>query len=255
VIRAQGSAGIDDSKKGGCFLDSKLKVSIRAPVSIREKVYRAIREQILNGSVSSGSRMVETRLAQQIKTSRTPVREALHMLEREGLLESIPRVGYRVKELKWDEVEEICEIRAVNETLAARWAIGRITPKELEALKRNLEETEREVRGGNPRAFADRDAEFHEILVRASGSERLVELCEQLRRHMLRYRIESLYLADAALKAIEGHWRIVACIGNKDEKGVGPAIRDHLEFAKKNIQQYAFEEKRKADAELRAENE
>ena len=64
--------------------------------------------------------MVETRLAQQINTSRTPVREALHMLEMEGLLEPIPRVGYRVKRIEWDEVEEICAIPAVNESLAAR---------------------------------------------------------------------------------------------------------------------------------------
>lgn len=234
---------------------NKLKVSIGTPVSIREKVYRAIRDEILNGNISPGSRMIETRLAQQIKTSRTPVREALHMLEREGLLEAIPRVGYRVKTMKWGEVEEICEIRAVNETLAARWAMKRITPKELEALEKNLEEAERVVKGGNPEAFVDWDADFHEILVRASGSERLMELCEQLRRHMLRYRIESLYLSETALKAIEGHRRIVECIKKRDEKGIDSAIRDHLEFAKKSTQRYAFEEKQNRETELRAKNE
>ena len=60
---------------------------------------------------------METRLAEEIRISRTPIREALHMLEREGLLESIPRVGYRVRELKWEEVEAICEIRKLNESL------------------------------------------------------------------------------------------------------------------------------------------
>lgn len=218
-----------------------LKVSIGSPVSIREKVYRAIRNEILNGNIAQGSRMIETRLAQQIKTSRTPVREALHLLEREGLLESIPRVGYRVREMKWEEVEEICEIRAVNETLAARWAIKRITPKELNALKRNVEETERNVRNGNNGEFVDKDAEFHEILVRASGSERLMELCEQLRRHMLRYRIEGLSHPEIAIKAIEGHRRIVECIQKKDAKGIVQAIRDHMEFAKNSVQFYAFE--------------
>lgn len=96
------------------------KLSIRRQPSIRQKVYTAIRNDILNGRIVPGEHMVETRLANQIKTSRTPVREALHMMEREGLLESIPRVGYRVKALEWDEVEEICEIRTVNETLATR---------------------------------------------------------------------------------------------------------------------------------------
>jgi DNA-binding GntR family transcriptional regulator len=186
---------------------------------------------------------VETRLAKQIKTSRTPVREALHLLEREGLLEAIPRVGYRVKMIKWDEVEEICEIRAVNEILAARWAMRRITPKEIQALEKNIDKGEREVRQGHPKAFVHRDEEFHEILVRASGSERLMELCEQLRRHMLRYRIESLYLPETAIQATEDHRRILECIKAKDEKGIGLAIRGHLEFVKSSVQRYAFREK------------
>ncbi|MBN2126405.1 MAG: GntR family transcriptional regulator [Deltaproteobacteria bacterium] len=226
-------------------MSGKIRLTIRQPVSIREKVYRVIREDILNGSFSPGQRMVETRLAEQIKISRTPVREALHMLEREGLLESIPRVGYRVKELKWDEVGEICEIRKVNEVLAARWAIKRITSRELQGLEDNVRLSEKEVRAGNPKAFIERDAEFHEILVRASGSERLVELCQMLRRHMLRYRMESLYLAETALEAISGHYRIVECIRGKDESGIDLAIREHLDFARDSVRKYAFREKRK----------
>ena len=220
-------------------------MTIKKPFSIREKVYRAIRNGILNGKILPGERLIETNLAKNIKTSRTPVREALHMLEREGLLESIPRVGYRVKQLNWDEVEEICEIRTVNEILAARWAMKRITPKEAKALEDNLAAAEADVKNGNPKSFVEHDAEFHEILVRASGSERLLELCQLLRRHMLRYRIESLYLAQTALRAIEDHRRIVACIRAKDEQGIASAIRDHLEFVRSSVQRYAFDEKQK----------
>lgn len=237
------------------MVEKKLKVSISAPVSIREKVYTAVRNEILNGDIAPGERMIETRLAQQIKTSRTPVREALHMLEREGLLEAIPRVGYRVKRIRWDEVEEICEIRAVNEVLAARWAMKRISTKELQAMEKNIEQGEKEVRMGDPKAFVDRDEEFHEILARASGSERLLELCEQLRRHMLRYRIESLSLPETALEAIQGHRRILACIKAKDEQGIDAVIREHLEYVKSSVRQYAFEEKKKNKTQSRAENE
>ena len=80
--------------------EKKIRLSLEKPVSIREKVYAVVREDILNGRFSPGERMVETRLAEEVRISRTPIREALHMLEREGLLESIPRVGYRVRELK-----------------------------------------------------------------------------------------------------------------------------------------------------------
>ncbi len=221
-------------------MEKKLKLAIRGPVSIREKVYNVIRDDILNSVIPPRARMVETQLAKQINTSRTPVREALHMLEMEGLLEAIPRVGYRVKQIEWHEIEEICEIRTVNETLAARWAMNRITPKEIQALDESLAVAEAEIRQGNPRSFVERDAEFHEILVRACGSKRLLELCQLLRRHMLRYRIEALYLPETGLGAIEQHRRIVDCLRSKDEEGVAVAIRDHLEKSKREIHRYAF---------------
>jgi len=72
-----------------------------------------------------------------------------------------------------------------------------------------------------------------------------VELCHMLRRHMLRYRLESLYLPDTARRALQGHRRIVEGIKRKDRRGIEKAIRAHLEFAKRSIQRYAFEEKGK----------
>ena len=131
----------------------QLKLVIKEPVSIREKVYTAIRNLILDGTFPEGERLVESRIAEQIKTSRTPVREALHLLEKEGLLESIPRAGYQVKPLLWEEVEEICQIRIANETLAARWAMKRITPKDLLLLDNNLAEAEQRDTRGQSKSF------------------------------------------------------------------------------------------------------
>ena len=224
------------------MLEKRIRVTIRNPVSIREKVYQVIRENILNGRFLPGERMVETRLAGDIHTSRTPVREALHILEREGLLESIPRVGYRVRKMRWSEVEDICEIRTVNESLAARWAMERITPDELHSLEENITLSKNAV-VENPKSFVEWDSEFHEILARASGSKRLLELCQLLRRHMLRYRMKSLYLGKTAHEAIEGHSRIFQSLKKKDPVGVERAIREHLEFAKRSIQKQVSWEK------------
>lgn len=223
--------------------DDDQKLVIENPVSIREKVYEYIRNRILSGKITPSTRMVETQLANEIGTSRTPVREALHVLEMEGLLEAIPRVGYQVKELKWEDVEEICEIRAVNEILACRWAMQRISPDDLKSIEDNLTLAEAEIKEGHPESFVERDAEFHELLVKASGSERLLELCSMLRRHMLRYRVESLYLPETALRAIAGHRRILNCLKEKNEEDFEAAIREHLEQSKQDIYRYAFEEK------------
>ena len=221
-------------------MKNALKIHIGRPVSIREKVYAALRNDILNGRISPGERLVEARLAEQIKTSRTPVREALHMLEMEGLLEAIPRIGYRIKALKWVEVEEICEIRRVNEVLAARWAIERIDPKGIHALEKNISASEKEITRGNPKSFVEFDAEFHEILAKAGGSDRLYELCQVLRRHMLRYRIESILHERSVLRAVGEHRRILDCIKGKEVVGVERAIREHLDSSLKDILHYAF---------------
>ena len=148
----------------------------------------------------------------------------------------------KFKAISKDEIDEICEIRTINECLAARWATKRITPKELEALAKNLSVSEAEATQGNPRSFVEYDAEFHEILARASGSERLLELCQMLRRHMLRYRIESIFNTESVLRAIEGHQRIFDCIAKKDEEDVEQAVKDHLETSKKDVLRYAFGE-------------
>jgi len=218
----------------------KTKLSIPKPVSIRDRVYNAVRNDVLSGRMVSGERIVEARLAQEIHTSRTPVREALHMLEREGLLEVIPRVGYRVKKIDLNDLEELCEMRVINETLAAQWAIDRISPKDLQELEENLIKAEEKARGGNPTSFVEFDAEFHEILARAGGSQRLFELCQVLCRHMLRYRIESLYSEETALRAIAGHHEILDCVKTKDKEGIASAIKKHLDWVKTEIKGKVF---------------
>jgi DNA-binding GntR family transcriptional regulator len=229
------------------MVDFSEDLIIEHPVSIRQKVYDYLQNQILSNHIPAGTRLVEGRIARQINVSRTPIREALHILEMEGLIESFPRVGYLVKELKWEDVEELCEIRAVNEILAARWAMQRIVPEQLEAMKASLDAAEAEILAGQPELFVERDAEFHEMLARASGSRRLLELCQMLRRHMLRYRVESLYVPESGLRAIGGHRRIAACLEKKDDLGIEAAIRDHLEQSKRDIRRFAFEAKTRSD--------
>ncbi|MDF1554161.1 MAG: GntR family transcriptional regulator [Deferrisomatales bacterium] len=208
--------------------------------SIRERVYEEIKERIVNGAVGPTERLVETRLAEELRVSRTPVREALHVLKMEGLLEPVARGGYRVRRIRWEEVEEICEIRAVSESLAARWAIERASPEDLLFLKEQLDAVEVQVREGRPESFVDGDAEFHEALVRASGSKRLFDICQSLRAAMLLYRIETLYDPEIAMRGISGHRRILDRLIDRDPVGVEAAIREHLAQVKRDIWEFAF---------------
>ncbi len=220
----------------------EISLKIEQPISIREKIYHHLKDEILKGKISPSATLVETQIAKRIGISRTPTREALHFLEKEGLLELIPRVGYRVRQIDWDEVIEICEIRKSLEILAARWAIKRISSEEIQAFRGNLNNSEMMIKSEDMSSFIDLDAEFHELLARASGSQRLLKLILAHRNDMLRYRIKSLHRTDTASIAVSGHRRIFECLVEKDETGVKSAIKDHIEQAKEYIQLYAFED-------------
>jgi len=218
------------------------KLVIHQTDTIRRRVYSHLREQILRGEYKPHERLFETKISEEIGASRTPVREALHNLELEGLIECLPKVGYVVRPISDEEVAEICEIRGLVETLAAQWASEKAREKLIEELKKNIVASEAKVGQGSARAFIELDAQFHEIIARLSGSTRLLELAQTLRHHMLRYRIQSIYATDNVFSAIEGHKGILAAIekGTRDE--IGFAIRTHLEQSKKDILRYAFKE-------------
>ena len=218
------------------------RLVIKDSKTIRRKIYDHLREQVLSGEILPHQHLIETKIAQDVGTSRTPVREALHSLELEGLIESIPRVGYVVKPISETEVEEICEIRGAIEGVAAHWAMEKAPQKLIERLKKNISDSEEKAVRGDPRTFIDLDAQFHDIIATQSGSKRLQELTQTLRRHMLRYRIQSIYSLDNVLRAIQGHKSILEAIEKGDLEEVNRAIKRHLEQSKKDILRYAFKE-------------
>lgn len=224
---------------------------IKDTKTIRRRIYEHLREQLLNGEIPPRQYLIEVKVAKDLGTSRTPVREAFHSLELEGLIESIPRVGYVVKSINEQEVEEICEIRSAIEGVAARWAMAKAPKKLIEGLKKNISISDKKVSKGDVKAFINLDAQFHETIARLSGSERLLELTQTLRRHMLRYRIQSIYSVDNVLRAIEGHKGILRAIEKQDLEGVLKAIRHHMEQSKKDILRYAFTETSKEKREKR----
>lgn len=216
---------------------------IEQPVPIRKQVYEHLRGQILNSTISPSSRLVEAKIAKELGISRTPVREALHLLEKDGFLESVPRVGYHVKKLDIDELDEIFEIRLINETLACRWAIQKIDTAGLKRLEKNIMDTEAVLKMNAPNSFLKYDEEFHEILFEASGSVHLYNLCQQLSRLMLRYRAESIKTSESVKDALEGHKRILKYLKKKDDDGLRKELLAHLSYSRDDIRKRALREK------------
>ncbi len=204
------------------------KLVIKNSFTIRQTVYNYLRERILNGEIASNDRLIEARIAHEIGTSRTPVREALHSLELERLVRSIPRVGYIVEEIKREELEEICEIRGAIEGVAVRWAIKKARKRLIRDLAKNIEGQESEVSRDNLAGYEELDVKFHEIIARLSGSSRLFEMVQTLQRLMLRYGAYHINTRESAKSSIEGHRRILEAAEKENSDEAEAAIRRHL---------------------------
>lgn len=231
---------IDINKITGVLYTKMARFVIKNNETIRKKVYHHIREKILNGEIAPGERLIETRLAQDIGTSRTPVREALHSLELEKLIKSIPRVGYVVESMNVQELEQICEIRSVIETLAARWAFEKSREKLARDLAKNIAKQEKALSKHKLQEYIELDAQFHDTIAKLSGSDRLLELDQTLRRHMLRYRAHVVYAIDTAIRSIEGHRRIVNAIEQGDVEMAVEELQRHLQQSKEDILTYVL---------------
>jgi len=216
-------------------LDLANGFKIQPRPTIREEVYEYLRRMILIGKIPSGERLVEAKLAEELQISRTPVREALNRLEMEKLISPLPKAGYQVRSFSEQEVKEICDIRMVTEALAAKWAASKITPGELKRLDEMIDLTNKFIEEKEAERVVELDTEFHDAICKISGSERIDEINQRLRDHMLKFRMQGLCIAEVARRSNEGHKRIATAIRNKDVQEIEAAFRYHLSWTKKDV--------------------
>lgn len=200
-----------------------------------DSVYTALRQAIVSGSLKPGERMNVEELAAKMGVSLTPVRGAIQQLATEGLVEVRPRSGTFVASLTVQELEETFKLRSALECLAAEDAVERITPQQLRRLHDLLKALRRRVTNQNERrAHEQGNSEFHQILIDASGNQRLAEMYRALNAHIKIVRIHAgeagwpLRLQEEQAE----HEAIVAALEAKDVAALTGALRRHIYRAK-----------------------
>ena len=141
-----------------------------------QTIYRALRERILSNDIKPGSRLVLREIAQRYEASDIPAREALRMLERDGLVETAPYRGARVTSLTAREVEETYFIRSHLESIATGLAAERVSDAELDELDLLMERMRAAVEAEDGPGFSDLNRQFHQTIVYACGNQMLSEL-------------------------------------------------------------------------------
>lgn len=196
--------------------------------SLGQHVFEKIKEAIVRGDLAPGQRLVESRLAEMSGISRTPVREAIHKLEREGYLKKRPRGGFVVPGLDRNDVEETFGIRSVLEGYAARLAAAAHTKGDLEALESHIHVFQQHLDKGKLDALPTINTEFHDMLYALSNSPRLIKMINDLRDQI--YRFRQMILKDVHLATIsnEDHRSMLALMRCRDAEGVEKLVRDHI---------------------------
>lgn len=213
---------------------------------LRDVVFNTLRQAILTGELKPGERLMEIHLANKLGVSRTPIREAIRKLELEGLVTMIPRKGAEVAQITEKSMSDVLEVRRAMDALCTELACSRISQKEVDVLGAACDNFAAAAKTKDIRKCAQADVEFHDIIVRATGNMRLVQLINNLSEQMYRYRFE--YLKDVSRydNLIEEHRVIYESIKRRDQEAARAAAELHIDNqARAIIRQLRLEKENK----------
>ncbi len=195
--------------------------------TLKEKIYLSLREKILAGEIKPGEYLMEKTLASMFSVSRTPVREALNLVYKDGLIDTLPNNGFMVKQLDFKDVMDLLFVRLFLEEGAAYMAANKITDQDIDELERLIQYPDEE-------SIIDYNNNFHLLIARASGNERLFDLIKNVLEE-----IDWVLSFDPSTKIEEDdieHIAIIKALKKRDGASATNAMKDHLVKTIKRIQ-------------------
>lgn len=227
-------------------MQDNLQVKMDEFLPLRDVVFNTLRQAILTGDLKPGERLMEIHLANRLGVSRTPIREAIRKLELEGLVIMIPRRGAEVAQITEKSMNDVLEVRRALDALCTELACERISEEEIKELKSACEHFEQAVKSKDAKKIAQADVALHDIIVKATGNCRLVQLINNLSEQMYRYRYEYIKDASQHQRLIEEHRIIYESIVKKDRETAAQAAKMHIDNQEKAIMQQLRAEKRRS---------
>jgi DNA-binding GntR family transcriptional regulator len=203
--------------------------------TLTDSVYKSIKKQILSHELPLGSRIKDDEIAAQLGVSRTPVREAIHSLIRDGLVEAIPRSRTRVRTLSEGDINEIFDLRIALESLAAGLSAERIPPTELEHLNHLHTLAEAGMKREDSRPALHFDREMHRVILEYCGNNRLMAIMQNINDYVTLFR--NLSERTPAHRGFNyRHREIMRALNKEDGDAAARAIEDHIRMAKEQTQ-------------------
>lgn len=212
------------------MIDYKFDISSNEYLPLRDVVFNTLRDAILMGKLVPGERLMENQLAEKLGVSRTPIREALRMLELENLVELVPRKGAQVLDMTEKDIIDVLEIREVLESLGTSLACKKMNPEQLLKLKEVERQFEQACADKDVEAVVDMDEEFHNIIFSSTENVKLIQLFNNLRIQLYRYRMAHVKLTSSITTIITHHRSIISAIENRRPEDGAKAAQDHIRY-------------------------
>ncbi|RHW38031.1 GntR family transcriptional regulator [Neobacillus notoginsengisoli] len=196
--------------------------------NLSDHVAKIIRKMILNGTLKPGDKVNQAQLAESLNISRGPIREALHLLQNEGLIKHETNKGTHVTTLSAQDAYEIYSLRALLESKAAELAMMNLTPAEFTQLEKLLEEFRTSLFADDLEKEAICDINFHKVIVKASHHQRLIRMHEQLD-----IQVGAMFLTVVnklpvrATKVVENHQKLLDALRSSDRARVAKEFSEH----------------------------
>ena len=215
--------------------DYKVKITGTEYLPLRYVVFNTIKDGILSGRLRPGERLLENQLAEELGVSRTPIREALRMLEIENLVDLIPRKGAQVREMSEKDIKDVLEIRKVLEELAAGLAAENITRQSISDLKEAHLDFMKAFDRGDREGVLEADTRFHDIIFCATKNDKLVQIISNISIQIYRYRITYLKLLTDVAVPDHQHQELIKAFEKRDSAKARAIIVEHIEDQTREI--------------------
>jgi DNA-binding GntR family transcriptional regulator len=208
---------------------NQFEVNMDEYLPLRDVVFKTLRQAILKGELEPGERLMEIQLAERLGVSRTPIREAIRKLELEGLVLMIPRKGAEVARISESNLRDVLEVRRSLEELAIDLACQRMTGEELDALRATEDAFARAIKEGDTMKIAQLDEQYHESIYSSTKNQKLVQILNNLREQMYRYRLEYIKDGDKHQILVVEHEQILKALRLRHVQEAKMAIREHID--------------------------
>ena len=210
-------------------MTNHFEVNMDEYLPLRDVVFKTLRQALLKGELEPGERLMEIQLAERLGVSRTPIREAIRKLELEGLVLMIPRKGAEVAKISENNLRDVLEVRRSLEELAIDLACQRITEEELAQLNKAEVDFKAAIENGDAMQIAQTDENFHEIIYNSTKNQKLVQILNNLREQMYRYRLEYIKDADKRQILMVEHEHILKALTLRHIQEAKMAVREHID--------------------------